>query len=71
MPQFESVPVFSNAYEPVETARKLSIMEPDGKKAIRRTALEAKKAEEVEERKQSDQEKEWEIPAFLRKIKIK
>ncbi len=41
------------------------------KKAIRRTALEIKKAEELEESKKSQQEKEWEIPAFLRKVKFK
>src|SRR3989344_3262178 len=35
-------------------------------KAIRRTALEIKEAEEIEENKKSQQEKEWEIPAFLR-----
>ncbi len=38
----------------------------NNKKAIRRTALEIKKAEELEENKQTLQEKEWEIPAFLR-----
>lgn len=38
----------------------------ESKKAIRRSALEIKKAEEADERKKSDQEKEWEIPAFLR-----
>lgn len=36
------------------------------KKAIRRSALEIKKAQEEEEQKQSLQEKEWEIPAFMR-----
>ena len=36
------------------------------KKAIRRSALEIKRAEEEEAQKQSQQEKEWEIPAFLR-----
>jgi hypothetical protein len=36
------------------------------KKAIRRSALEIKKSQEQEEQKQSLQEKEWEIPAFLR-----
>ncbi len=66
-----TIPVFSNSFEPAEVARKLSIAEPVQKRTIRRTALEAKKAEEIEEQKQSDQEKEWEIPAFLRKIKIK
>ena len=36
------------------------------KKAIRRSALEAKKAQEADQQKQSSQEKEWEIPAFMR-----
>jgi cell division protein FtsZ len=36
------------------------------RKAIRRTALDIKKAQQEEENKQSLQEKEWEIPAFLR-----
>ncbi len=42
-----------------------------GKKTIRRSGLEIKKAEEQEEKKRIAQEKEWEIPAFLRKIKYK
>ncbi|MFH1968397.1 MAG: cell division protein FtsZ [bacterium] len=36
---------------------------------IRRSGLEIKKAEEQEEKKRIDQEKEWEIPAFLRRVK--
>lgn len=40
------------------------IKEP--KKTIRRSALEIKSDEEMEEKKKSQQEKEWEIPAFLR-----
>ena len=39
------------------------------KKTIRRSGLEIKKAEEKEEKKRLAQEKEWEIPAFLRRIK--
>ncbi len=39
------------------------------KTKIRRNALEIKKAEEIEESKKLAQEKEWEIPAFLRRIK--
>jgi cell division protein FtsZ len=76
-------PVFNIA--PVDaTPRKLSIIEesehktlvygrPPAKvgKTIRRTALEIKKAQEADEQKQSAQEKEWEIPAFLRKVKFK
>lgn len=42
-----------------------------GKKAIRRSGLEIKKAEELQEKKRIAQEKEWEIPAFLRKVKFK
>ena len=41
------------------------------KKTIRRSALEIKKAEQIEEDKRFLQEKEWEIPAFLRKVKFK
>jgi len=44
----------------------LSIIDVNQKKAIRRSALEIKKAEEQEAQKKSQQEKEWEIPAFLR-----
>lgn len=76
--------VFSNIPINVESSIKSSIIETPGsrdsvlqelmvsnqnqKKAIRRTALEIKKAQEVEENEKSQQEKEWEIPAFLRKI---
>ncbi|OGZ79430.1 MAG: hypothetical protein A2528_01460 [Candidatus Staskawiczbacteria bacterium RIFOXYD2_FULL_37_9] len=38
---------------------------------IRRSGLEIKKAEEQEEKKRIAQEKEWEIPAFLRRVKYK
>jgi cell division protein FtsZ len=41
------------------------------KRGMRRSALEAKKAEEMEEKKRIAQEKEWEIPAFLRRVKFK
>lgn len=40
------------------------------KKAIRRSGLEIKKEEELEEKKRIAQEKEWEIPAFLRRVKF-
>ena len=40
-------------------------------KTIRRSGLEIKKAEELEEKKRIAQEKEWEIPAFLRRVKYK
>lgn len=79
-------PVFNPVVFPMESVKRLSIeekkqpafemetvsLEPQKqKKAIRRSALEIKKAEELEENKKSLQEKEWEIPAFLRKIKFK
>lgn len=54
--------------------RKLSIVEipVDGaKKGIRRSALDIRKAQELEENKKFQQEKEWEIPAFLRRVKLK
>jgi hypothetical protein len=40
-------------------------------KTIRRSGLEIKEAEELEEKKRIAQEKEWEIPAFLRRVKYK
>jgi cell division protein FtsZ len=54
--------------------RKFNIVEitsSPAKKAIRRNALEIKKAQEMEESKRLAQEKEWEIPAFLRRVKFK
>lgn len=54
-------PVFSpKITEPVAAKRS----------TIRRSGLEIKKAEEQEEKKRKEQEKEWEIPAFLRKVKF-
>ena len=41
------------------------------KKGIRRSGLEIKEAEDLQEQKRIAQEKEWEIPAFLRKVKFK
>lgn len=41
------------------------------KEMIRRNALEVKKAQEMEENKRLKQEAEWEIPAFLRKMRFK
>ena len=65
-------PVFENAEADVVGARKLSVVETNNdKKAIRRSAMEIKKDREREENEKSQQEKEWEIPAFLRKIKFK
>lgn len=66
--------------ENIEAAVSETLLGPGSQKApkirekvgtIRRTALEIKKAQELQEQEQSQQEKEWEIPAFLRKIKFK
>lgn len=78
-----SIPV-APVLEPVAPAlavleqKKINVTEiKDGKNlpagrhgTIRRSALEIKKAEEQEEKKKIDQEKEWEIPAFLRRVKF-
>ena len=54
---------------PVLDQRRLDIIETQSsvKKTIRRSGLEIKEAEELQEKKRLAQEKEWEIPAFLRK----
>jgi len=70
IPVFE-VPVSSI---PVVEQNKMNITEitqASNKKTIRRSGLEIKKAEELQEKKRIAQEKEWEIPAFLRKVKFK
>lgn len=55
-----------------KTTIPISLELSKNKKAmIRRTALEVKKAEEIEESKKLNQESEWEIPAFLRRMKFK
>ncbi|MFA5878181.1 MAG: cell division protein FtsZ [Candidatus Staskawiczbacteria bacterium] len=41
------------------------------KEMVRRSALEVKKVQELEESKKLNQEAEWEIPAFLRRMKFK
>lgn len=66
-------PAFNNTPVDAGGLRKLIVAEnvQTSKKAIRRSALEIKKTEELEENKKSRQEKEWEIPAFLRKVKFK
>jgi cell division protein FtsZ len=63
-------PVFGDIPVAAADSRKLSIIESPEieKRAIRRSALEIKEAEEVEENKKSKQEEEWDIPAFLRKV---
>ena len=72
------VPVFENAPEQVSLSaineKRLNIIEAvsdSAKKGIRRSGLEIKKAQELEEKKKQQQEKEWEIPAFLRRVKFK
>jgi len=75
--QTASIPVFEvPALEVAATASVQKILadnpsQEDGRKTIRRSALEIKKAEELQEKKRMDQEKEWETPAFLRRIKFK
>ncbi len=75
-PAEQLVPVFSGFSGRMAGVgeKRLNIveLEPDNaKKTIRRNALDIKKAQELEERKRDMQEKEWEIPAFLRKVKFK
>lgn len=62
------IPVFTPAPTSAEPSVALAVAQQDAldKKAIRRTALEVKKAEELQAEEKSQQEKEWEIPAFLR-----
>jgi len=58
---------------PVVEQSKINIVENvllSNKKTIRRSGLEIRKAEELQEKKRLAQEKEWEIPAFLRKVKF-
>jgi len=45
--------------------------EASKKEMVRRSAMEVRKAQEAEELKRLDQESEWEIPAFLRKMRYK
>jgi cell division protein FtsZ len=52
-------------------SQSIKIEEKPVKKIIRRNALEIKKAEELQESKKIAQEEEWEIPAFLRRVKFK
>src|SRR3989344_2814578 len=72
-----SIPIFNRdtETEPVAVGDKklsaISDLTDSGKKAIRRNAMDIKKALEAEEQKKQLQEKEWEIPAFLRKVKYR
>ncbi len=56
-----------------DSIRKISVSEKlnNGKKNLRRTALEIQEDQELEKNKKSKQEEEWEVPAFLRFKKIK
>ena|SRR3989344_4771476 len=70
------VPVFNvpATTMPIVEQKRISILETQQvstKKAIRRSGLEIKRAEELAERRKAEQEKEWEIPAFLRKVRFK
>ncbi len=59
---------------PTAEQQKVGITEAvsfEDKKTIRRSGIEIKKAEELEEKRRAAQEKEWEIPAFLRRVKFK
>ena len=69
-----AIPVFNKIPVAAEMQSRLNVVETaetPSKKTIRRNALEIKKAEADEENKRMLQEKEWEIPAFLRKVKFK
>ncbi len=72
-----SIPIFNRSSEPEAVAvgdkkfSAISDLMDSGKKTIRRNALEIKKALEAEEQKKQLQEREWEIPTFLRKVKFK
>jgi len=68
-------PVFNMPPVAIGTAeqKKMNVVETasfPAKKTIRRSGVEIKKAEELEEKKRIAQEKEWEIPAFLRRVKF-
>jgi len=68
------VPIFNKDQFPAQTSSKLIAVEPVNikiKKTIRRNALEIKKAEALEQDKRLLQEEEWEVPAFLRRVKSK
>lgn len=79
-----SVPVFEIPVSPISVLQQkrtdiVEVAEPittkkllvGKRETIRRSGLEIKKAEELQEKKMAAQEKEWEIPAFLRKVKFK
>jgi cell division protein FtsZ len=55
----------------VKTSIPIKVETQPKKETIRRTALEVKKNQEIEGNKKLSQEAEWEIPAFLRRMKLK
>lgn len=69
----DTLPVFYNPPVQALAVKKIDVSQKpeSAKKTIRRTALEIQKVEEMEKDKKSKQEKEWEIPAFLRFKKVK
>jgi cell division protein FtsZ len=74
VPVFKTPELVGDSSVPIVEQNKISIVQTvpvSGKKTIRRSGLEIKEAEELQEKKRIAQEKEWEIPAFLRKIKFK
>lgn len=59
-------PVFADIDRPDFRKPVAELESARSKKAIRRSALDIKKAQELEENKKTLQEEEWDIPAFLR-----
>lgn len=68
-----SIPVFEVPVPSVPVVTEMSDKNLSASRhgTIRRSGLEIKKAEELQEKKRIAQEKEWEIPAFLRRVKFK
>ena len=76
--QIEQIPAFpESASESIEVLdSKIAAIDSElaadlGKRNIRRSGLDIKLAQEEDEKKKLEQEKEWEIPAFLRRVKYK
>ena len=68
------IPIFNKDQFPAQVSSDLIVAEPANikiKKTIRRNALEIKKAEALEQDKRLLREEEWEVPAFLRRVKSK
>lgn len=68
MVPINNLPVFDSFSAQSQSVGNLTMASEieSSKKSIRRSALEIKKEQEIEENKKSKQEEEWEIPAFLR-----